>query len=113
MFVILVGVRVTVGVKHHLEAKIFDKRGRLISKGTNSYVKTHPLQAKHAKATGRPSAVYLHAEVAAIARCRSLRAAYRIVVARFRADGTTGCAKPCRACQAAIAEAGIKVTEHT
>ena len=40
--------------KHHVTAIIFDKRGRPLSIGQNSYIKTHPLQLKIAEKVGLP-----------------------------------------------------------
>lgn len=100
--------------KHHdLSAYIYDKKGRLLSMGKNSYIKTHPMQAKHAKAVGLPHKQLLHAEIHAISRCRSLEKAYRIVVMRFNSDGTPALAKPCPICCKAISLTPIKVIEHT
>lgn len=99
--------------KHQITALIYDKKNRLLSIGRNSYVKTHPLQARLARAEGEPSKVFLHAEVAAIVRLRTEAIPHRIAVLRFGRDGTPRTARPCRICQRAIREAGIKVVEHT
>ena len=96
-----------------ITAIIYDKRGRVLSVGKNSYVKTHPLQQKHAEKVGRPDKIYLHAEVHAIALCRSLDRAHRIAVFRFRKDGSPASAKPCPVCLSAIEAAGIREVEHT
>lgn len=100
-------------MKHHVSAIIYDKKGRTISFGRNSYTKTHPLQAKAAKATGSPHRIYLHAEVAAIVRLKDNSRGYRIVVTRFDALGRPVCAKPCLSCQHVIKLAGIKYVEFT
>lgn len=98
----------------NITAIIYDKRGRVLSIGKNSYIRTHPLQAKWAKKAGQDyHKVYLHAEVAAIVRCRNIEKAYKIVVTRFNRDGEPVNCKPCAACQLAIAYSGIKVIEHT
>lgn len=94
-------------------AIIYDKRGRVLSVGKNSYTKTHTLQAHHANKVGLPAKVFLHAEVHAIARCKDLRKAHKIVVLRYTKDGRPANAKPCKVCQSAIAAAGIAVVEHT
>jgi deoxycytidylate deaminase len=88
-------------------AIIFDKKGRVLSVGKNSYVKTHPKQAEHARKVGLPEKVYLHAEMEAIIRCRDLSRADRILVTRVLKSGKYGNAKPCPVCQSAIKEAGI------
>ena len=94
-------------------ALIYDKRGRIISIGKNSYVKTHPLQAKHARLAGDPERQYLHAEIHAIVRCRALSKAHRILITRFDRQGNPVLAKPCPVCMSAIRAAGIDIIEHT
>lgn len=98
----------------NLTAYIFDKRGRVLSIGKNSYVKTHPLQGKHAQKVGNPERIYLHAEIAAIAKCRSLNKAHRILITRFGAGGEPRLARPCEICMSAIkATKKIKVIDYT
>ena len=96
-----------------LTAVIFDKRGRILSVGRNSYIKTHPLQAKYAREAGTPDRVYLHAELSALIRCRNPRKAFRILVTRVGRGGETRLAKPCESCMRAIKDFGIKIVEHT
>jgi tRNA(Arg) A34 adenosine deaminase TadA len=99
--------------RHILSAVIYDKRGRVISVGQNSYVKTHPLQAKHAVQVGMPDRQFLHAEIHAIVRCRDLTKAHRIFVSRWDHKGNPALARPCPVCVSAIKAAGIEVIEHT
>lgn len=99
--------------KQSLTAIIYDKRGRVLSIGQNSYIKTHPLQAKHANKVGLPDKHYLHAEVHAIVKCKDLSKAHRIFISRFSKDGQPLIAKPCPVCQSAIRAAGINYIEHT
>ena len=40
--------------KQDMTAIIYDRRGRVLSVGKNSYFKTHTLQAKHAAKVGTP-----------------------------------------------------------
>ena len=96
-----------------VSAVIFDKRGRVLSIGKNSYIKTHPLQAEYARRAGEPHKVYLHAEVDAIVKCSNLDRAEKIVVFRHTEDGSPASARPCKICQHAIKLAGIKNVEHT
>jgi tRNA(Arg) A34 adenosine deaminase TadA len=96
-----------------ISAIIYDKRGNVLSVGSNSYVKTHPLQAEYARRAGEPHKVYLHAEIHAITRCRDLKRAHTLRVFRYAEDGSPAGAKPCNICQAAIKAAGIKNVEHT
>lgn len=99
--------------KFSVTAIIYDKRGRVLSVGSNSYVKTHPLQADHARRAGEPSKIYLHSEVHAITKCKNLSKAHRIAIFRYLEDGSPANAKPCCICQSAIAATGIKIIEHT
>lgn len=96
-----------------LTAIIYDKRGKVLSVGQNSYVKTHPLQAKHAKYAGQPERQFLHAEIHAIVRCLNLSKAYRIFVSRWDKNGRPMLAKPCQVCMSAIRAAGIQLIQHT
>ncbi len=94
-------------------AIIYGKRGRVLSVGSNSYVKTHPMMADHARRAGEPYKIYLHAEVHAITRCLDLSKAYRIAIFRYLEDGSPAMARPCPTCYSAIKAAGIKHIEHT
>lgn len=96
-----------------LTAIIYDKRGKVLSIGKNSYFKTHPLQFHHCQKVGLPHKQFLHAEIHAIVRCRNLEKAHKIVVMRFDKEGNAKNAKPCPVCASAIEAAGIKVVEHT
>ena len=96
-----------------LKATIYDKRGRVISVGENSYSKSHPLQFQFASEAGRPDAIYLHAEIHALTRLRNWNRAYRIVVERYSNNGEPLSAKPCEICQHALETAGITVVEYT
>lgn len=99
--------------KFDITAIIYDKKGKILSIGKNSYVKTHPLQHHHACKVGLPYKQFLHAEVHAIARCRFIDRAHKIVVMRFDSEGRPRNAKPCPVCQSAIEAAGIDIVEHT
>lgn len=85
----------------------------MLSVGSNSYVKTHPMMAVHARRAGEPHKVFIHAEVSAIVRCKDLSKAHRLVVFRYLEDGSPANARPCPICQSAIKAAGIKIVEHT
>lgn len=92
-------------------ALAYDKRGKLLATGRNSYVKTHRLQAHYANKSGRPAAIYLHAELAALIKARSQ--VYKMVVMRYNANGVPALAKPCPACQLALKDFGVRIIEHT
>jgi deoxycytidylate deaminase len=90
---------------------IYNKRGRIISRGVNSYVKTHPRQAKAAKAVNEPEKVFLHAELDALIKCRETP--YKIKIERYDTNGNPKLAKPCPICELAIQRAGVKFVEYT
>lgn len=94
-------------------ATVFDKKGRILSVGKNSYSKTHPLQAFYAKKVGEPEKQYLHAEVEAIIKALKRGVPYAIHVERYSKSGCTGLAKPCDICLTAIKKAGIKKVTFT
>jgi tRNA(Arg) A34 adenosine deaminase TadA len=96
-----------------LTAIIYDRKGRPLSIGKNSYTKTHPYQASCARRVGLPDKIFLHAEIHAILRCQDLSRAHRIVVFRYDEKGNPKNAKPCPVCAEAIKVAGIKIIEHT
>lgn len=103
--------------KHYeITATIYDRRGRVLSVGKNSYTKTHPIMAKFCHLVS-PHKLFLHAEVAAIAKCKTrrlLHRAHRIVVERYNVDGTPAFCQPCPICMAAIKIlTPIQVIEHT
>lgn len=99
--------------KHSLTAIIYDKKGRVLSIGQNSYVKTHPLMAEYANKVGEPNRIYLHAEIHAIVKCKDLKKANSIFVSRYDKQGNPANAKPCRICQEALLKAGIKNITYT
>ena len=94
-----------------MTAIIYDRKGKVLSVGRNSYVKTHTLQAKHAEKVGLPDKQFLHAEVHAITKCRDLSKAHRIAVYRYGKSGQPLLAKPCPVCQSAIESVGIEIVE--
>jgi len=99
--------------KHSLKAIIYDRKDNVLSIGFNSYVKTHPLQAKCATAVGEPTKVYLHAEIAALVRLRNPERAHKIVVFRFNKLGKPAPAAPCKCCRYALKLANINIIEST
>ena len=101
-------------VRFDMTAVIYDKKGRILSIGKNSYIKTHTVMAKMANKVGLPDKVFLHAEVDAILKCRDLSKAHRIFVSRFYKNDNPAPAKPCPICVEAIRElTDIEVIEHT
>lgn len=99
--------------RHNLKAVIFNKKGHVLSTGFNNYLKTHPYMKKLAVRNLTPEKLYLHAEVAAILRCKDLSKAHRILITRVGKSGDLLLAKPCKICQTAIKAAGISIIEHS
>lgn len=101
--------------KFFIFAKITDKRGRVLSIGFNSYIKTAPLQAKWAVRNKLPKKEFIHAEMMAISRLKyqHLSKVHAIYVYRFDASGRPALAKPCKICQSAIKAANIKHVYYT
>jgi tRNA(Arg) A34 adenosine deaminase TadA len=81
----------------------------IICVGSNSR-KTHPLMAKFGK---NDKAIYLHAEVDAIKNALQFLDSDELIgttmyIARAKADGSAGLAKPCEGCQRALVAFGIE-----
>lgn len=99
--------------QHALTAIIYDKKGRVLSVGQNSYVKTHPMQKMYAERLKEPYKEFLHAEIAAIIKCPDLSKAHKIAIFRFTADGEPAPSHPCIICQSAIQASGISEVSYT
>ncbi|MCK9369256.1 hypothetical protein M0R04_04895 [Candidatus Dojkabacteria bacterium] len=93
--------------KQHITAIIYNKKGHVLSIGQNSYVKTHPYQKKLAGKVGLPDKEFLHAEIAAIIRCKNLKKAHSIFISRYGVKGEPLNAKPCPICSEALRIVGI------
>ena len=98
--------------KHSLKATVRDKRGRVLAVAHNNYAKSHPVQAHFAKISGLPERKYLHAEIAALLRCKT-KQPYSIHVERYKRDGSPALAKPCPVCMSAIKAWNIHKVTYT
>lgn len=98
--------------KVEITALAYDKRGKLLSVGRNSYIKTHPLQQRFARKARQHDRVFLHAEVDALIKARGQHV-HRLVVVRLDKDNRPALAKPCECCQLAIKHFGVRHVEHT
>lgn len=98
-------------VKQYIIATVYDKKGRVISVGRNSYIKTHPMMHKLGTRLMLPEKIFLHAEIAALVKCRGIP--YKIKIERYDKQGNPRLAKPCPICELAIQNAGIKFVEYT
>ncbi len=97
-------------MRHKMVAVVLKGR-RIVAYGYNSS-KTHPCGQKtvekyRLKAHCSNS---IHAELSAISKSSG---GDRIFVARIKADGKFGLAKPCPVCEKIIEESGIKKVEYT
>jgi len=97
--------------KQHIGAVVLDKGKLILSIGHNSYTKTHPMQGKFAKQDGNRHKIYLHAEIAALVKCR--KTPYAIYVARVNKNNELRNAKPCPVCMLALKSAGVKKVFYT
>ena len=99
--------------RQNITALIYDRKGRLLSMGKNSYIKTHPYQAKLAAQAGLNDKIYLHAEIDALIRCKNWNKAHKIIITRIGKNGQPALAKPCPVCELALKNAGIQEVVHT
>lgn len=96
-------------------AVITDKKGRILSEGTNSYTKTHTFQFRCATKTGLKEKCFLHAEISAICKLsyQHKKRAYKLYIARVGNNDKVLLAAPCIICQEAISQTSIQVIEYT
>ncbi len=97
--------------KYTISATIYDKYGKIVSKAINNYNKTHPKQKYYAEKAGEPYRQALHAEIAAIIRAKGK--GHSIFIERFNKHGQPRLAAPCKICQLAIKESGLKEIRYT
>ena len=86
-------------------------KNKVIVAATNLETKSHPIQAKFAERVGLHEKIYLHAEIAALVKCRE--DVDTIIVARVNPQGKLRMARPCPICQLALKEAGITHVHYT
>ena len=98
--------------RYILNATCFDKKGRVISTGSNFYNKTHPIQAHFAKLAGQPYRTKLHAEIHALLLAKG-KDIHTLLVTRYDAQGKPRLAKPCPVCVSAIIAYGVKKVIYT
>ena len=99
--------------KHDITAIIYDKRGKILSIGKNSYIKTNPMMIKLGRPLGITNRPFIHAEIDAIIRCKNIDRAYKIFVARYNKLSQPMLAKPCEICMSGIRQTNIKIVEWT
>ena len=96
-------------MRYHFKALITDKKGHVLSIGENNYKKSHPYMAKMAMACGEDKKIFLHAEIAAIVKCKEIKRAANIHIYRIRNNGDIELANPCKICKGAIKLLGLKI----
>lgn len=104
----------TTKTKYMVTAYIRDKKGRVLSIGKNSYIKTHPRMVNLGKQVGyhNHEKRFIHAEIDAINKCPNLERAYSIDIyvysersKKYRESA------PCPICSLAIGLTGIKIIQ--
>lgn len=101
--------------RFHIGCVIAQNR-KLIASGYNTLTKTHPLQHHYASLVGKPDAIYLHAEMAAIVEARAKGidlTGSSVYVFRRGLAGDVRIARPCRICLRALTDAGVKEIIYT
>lgn len=97
----------------NITAIVRDRRGKILSIGKNSYIKTHTLQAKIAKRVGLEEKVYQHAEIAALVKLRDHHKPHSIEILRINKQGKYMMAAPCSICAEAIKLFNISNVRYT
>jgi deoxycytidylate deaminase len=97
--------------RYKVIACALDKKGRVLAIRTNDYKCSHPLQKHFAVLSGKPEAIFLHAEIAAL--IASKKEVYKLLIARIDKNGNPVPAKPCPICEKAIVAFGVKEIEYT
>ncbi len=86
-------------------------KNKVVVSATNLETKSHPLQARFAERVGLHEKIFLHAEIAALVKCKE--ECDTIVVARVNPQNKLRMAKPCPICSLALEEAGIHKVYYT
>lgn len=88
---------------------VVNKKGKLLSAYSNSFVKTHPLQRKYSVKNGVSEArCYLHSEVRSIVSAAKFNQKNcKIIVARINRCGKLLDSWPCPSCMSLIKDVGF------
>lgn len=98
--------------RYQIKATSFDRRGRKIAVGFNTYEKTHPRQKQLAEQCDLHDKEYLHAEIACLIKSRRRRV-HRVVIERYDSEDRSKNAAPCPICLLALRESDVRVVEYT
>lgn len=104
--------------KQHQLGAVITYKGRILSTGYNTN-KTNPVQEQYNKFRGYDVTTAknsLHAEISAILKCKDMKIDWNkanIHIYREHKNGVKALAKPCKACEKAIKDLGIKNIYYT
>ena len=96
--------------RYKIHTTALDKKGRVICKGQNEYIKSNPWQ-KHLsiKAGMSEERVFYHSEVKALLTAKNLKKkVHTLKVERYDCNGNQRLAMPCPSCMIAIHLTGVK-----
>ena len=96
--------------RYKIHTTAFDKKGRVICKGQNEYIKSNPWQ-KHLsiKAGLSEERVFCHSEVKTLLIAKNLKKkVHTLKVERYDCNGNPRLAMPCPSCMIAIHLTGVK-----
>lgn len=99
--------------QQRIYALCLDDKGRVLSESSNQYNKSHPYQFECSCEAGNEEAIFLHAEISAIVKCKNRDKISKLVVARVGNSGKPLLAKPCPICEIAISNTKILSVEYT
>ena len=103
--------RIDIGkYEFNLMTAALNKRGKIISYGQNSYIKSHPKMQEYNLHSNR-KCIFLHSEIDALIKCREKP--YMLIVARIGKKGDIRIARPCPICQEAIRRSGVEKVYFT
>jgi tRNA(Arg) A34 adenosine deaminase TadA len=99
--------------KQNICAIITDRRGNILSIGTNSYSKSSPFQKMYADKVGEINKIFNHAEIDAIKKLPYSSKPYNLFVARIDKKGNSLPCYPCEICLLALRDTKIQNVYHT
>jgi len=94
-----------------LVGAILLNKNRVVTTATNLERKSHPLQAKFAERVGLKEKIFLHAEIAALVKCRE--ECDTIIVARVNNQNKLRNSRPCPICSLALKQAGVSKVHYS
>ncbi len=99
--------------RYEIIATCFDRKGKVLGTGVNSYIKTHPLMKYFAEKAGESAEkIFTHAELQAVLASQR-KGIDSILVQRFKLNGEPALAKPCKTCQEMLKAFGVRRVMYT